>query len=170
MFCATTAGPSASATPYGVVSPATRGLGLTGTLAGRACDPWERCVRELQALFGLQDDWDGEGSAAPAPANVETAVRLLQLASRFGEFPPPQVVPGGNGEVILAWRDDPVYLEAEVVTPGRIEWMLAAPGQQTKHWAMELPARQGSQPPLTSGRTAQDQAVSAVISSRAPAA
>ena len=141
MFYAAAADSSASAMPYDIVMQVTQGLELTAAPTGRMCDPWERCLKELESLFGLQDDWDGEGSAAPDPVNVRSAMRLLELAYQSGNFPSqPQAAPGGNGEVILVWREGDLYLEAEIAAPGKVEWMLAGPGRQTNHWVTELPA------------------------------
>ena len=64
IFGAATIGSSAATAPYAFVSPATRGLELKDTLAGWMCDPWECSLRALEAFFGLQDNWDGEGAAA----------------------------------------------------------------------------------------------------------
>ena len=132
---------SASATLFDVVMPVTQGLESTAFVAGRMSDPWQGCLSDLEALLGLQDDWDGEGSAAPDAANVRSAMRLLETTYRSGNFPaPPQASPGGNGEVVLTWREGDQYLEAELVTPGKVEWMLAGSGRQNTHWVTELPA------------------------------
>jgi hypothetical protein len=140
MFNAATPDSSASTGLFDIVMPVTQGLKSTVLNAGRMCDPWEQGLKDLELLFGLQDDWDGEGSAAPDPANIKSAVRLLELAYQSGNFSsPPQATPGGNGEVILTWREGDQYLEAELVTPGKVEWMLAGPGRQTNHWVTELP-------------------------------
>jgi hypothetical protein len=141
MFYAAPANSNASATPYDVIVQFTQALKLTTGVPGRMCNSWQKCLKELESLFGLQVDWDGEGSAAPDPVNVRSAERLLELAYQSGNFQaPPQVTPGGNGEVILTWREGDQYLEAELVTPGKVEWMLAGPAQQTNHWITELPA------------------------------
>jgi hypothetical protein len=130
---------SAPATLFDIVMPVTQGLELTAAPTDPMSAPWERCLKDLEALLGLQNDWDGEGSAAPDAANVRSAVRLLELAYQSGNFQsPPQATPGGNGEVILTWREGDQCLEAELVTPGKVEWMLAGPSQQTRHWVTEL--------------------------------
>jgi hypothetical protein len=93
-------------------------------------------------------------------------MRLRELARQCGNFPsPPQVVPGGNGEVILAWREGDMYLEAELVSPGKVEWMLAGPGRQTIHRVTELPARPNSLPDIPTEKITRDYAVGATISS-----
>jgi hypothetical protein len=141
MFNATAADSSVPAMSYDGVMQVTRRLEVTGAVDGVMRDPWQRCMKDLEALFGLQDDWDGEGSAAPNAVNVKSAMRLLELAYQSGNFPStPQVVPGGNGEVMLAWREGDLYLEAELVTPGKVEWMSAGPGRETNHWVTALPA------------------------------
>ncbi|HBI42606.1 MAG TPA: hypothetical protein DDY78_07065 [Planctomycetales bacterium] len=140
MFYVAPADSNASATPYDVVMQFTQALKLTTAVSGRMCNSRQQCLKELESLFDLQDDWDGEGSAAPDPVNVRSAKRLLELAYQSGNFPsPPQIAPGGNGEVILAWREGDLYLEAELVALGKVEWMLAGPDRQTNHWVTELP-------------------------------
>jgi hypothetical protein len=140
MFYVASADSNASATAYEVMR-FTQALKLTPSVAERMGNSWQQCLKELESLLGLRDDWDGEGSAAPEPANVRSAKRLLELAYQSGKFPsPPQIAPGGNGEVILVWREGDLYLEAELVTSGKVEWMLAGPAQQTNHWVTELPA------------------------------
>jgi hypothetical protein len=98
-------------------------------------NPWEHCIRALSALYRLRDNWDGEGSAAPLPANVDNAIAWVQVARQSGQFPyAPQVVPGGNGELQLVWLLGNSYLEAEFADPQRIEWMSFNPGQFSQHW------------------------------------
>src|ERR1019366_4752260 len=62
MFYAAPANSNASATPYDVVVQFTQALKLTTGVPGRMCNSWQKCLKELESLFGLQDDWDGEGS------------------------------------------------------------------------------------------------------------
>jgi hypothetical protein len=94
-------------------------------------DLWDKCIRALLEIRNYQDDWDGEGSKAPAAPNVDTAIIWARYMQETAPWtPPPQVVPGTGGEVILAWKDSERYLEAEIPRPGRFEWMCKPKGQR----------------------------------------
>ncbi len=118
------------------VVSATSGLPWDSILAQKPqADRWAACISTLLSYLSLGDDWNGDGAAAPTPANVYGAVAWLQQLQECGSScPPPQAVPGVNGEVLLVWQDRSFYLEAEINTPYQVEWMLTSPGQAPKHW------------------------------------
>ncbi|MBI3461648.1 MAG: hypothetical protein HY000_01105 [Planctomycetes bacterium] len=103
---------------------------------------WDRIIDELLRLRSFQDDWDGQGAAAPNPANVDSAIEWVQQMGRYPQaIPPTQVVPGVAGELLLVWQGtgqgQPFFLEAEICTPRQVEWMLAVSGQPSKQWVTE---------------------------------
>lgn len=85
---------------------------------------WQRTIGQLEDFFQIQDDWDGEGSSRPDPANVTTAIRWVEGAWAIGFPPPTQVVPGGAGELQLVWLKGDLRVEADFAEPGKVEWLL----------------------------------------------
>lgn len=97
--------------------------------------PWNRILDDLLRLRSLEDDWDGQGASPPDAANVDSALAWVREMSRYPQaLPPSQVVPGVNGEVLLVWQGESLYLEAEISRPEEVEWLLATPGQPTRQW------------------------------------
>jgi hypothetical protein len=144
--------------------PPTTGLANEDLLVSRpGDDPWDRAIDDLLALYYLEDDWDGEGSVAPARPLIDSALSLAQrlrsgAIARSG-FPgiglsaarpaqqlpsgadpaPSRVAAGPEGTILLEWQEqqpggaDVIYFEIEICAPDRAEWMLAIPGQPTQH-------------------------------------
>jgi hypothetical protein len=85
-------------------------------------DAWRRVVRALEPIRRLQDDWDGLGAAAPSAELVESAIQLTNCLE-WADYPTPTTVaPTPAGTILFTW-DGPVYLELEVTSPYRAEWM-----------------------------------------------
>lgn len=95
-------------------------------------------IQELEDIQSLQDNWDGEGAEAPKPELVDSTITLLGFIQNT--LPPPtRITPSQTGNIVLEWQfEDNVYLEAEIVDPFHIEWMLEVPFQPTQHWEEEL--------------------------------
>lgn len=82
-------------------------------------------LRDLETVGSYGDDWDGQGSVAPAPALVRFAQQLIyQLCAQERMMPPERVVASPRGGLVLEWRHPEGYVEAEIEEPGRVEWML----------------------------------------------
>src|SRR5260370_5107271 len=84
--------------------------------------PWDDCLATLRGFFFLENDWNGDGAAAPRAANVYSALAFVEKMRHTGGVVAPRAVPGVNGEVLLVWKSGPTYLEAEIRHPGLIEW------------------------------------------------
>jgi hypothetical protein len=100
----------------------------------REPDRWDEMVNRILGLGKLQEDWDGLGAKAPQATLIDSAVELSQSLRQHGFRPPSRVGAGPDGEILLEWQDDHLYLEAEVCAPHFAEWMLAVDGQTPKHW------------------------------------
>jgi len=93
-------------------------------------------IQELEHIRSFQDNWDGEGAEAPKTDLVDSAVDLLGSLQSQRTFPPPtRIAASPAGHIILEWQfEHNVYLEAEIVEPFHVEWMLGQPLHPTQHW------------------------------------
>lgn len=80
----------------------------------------------------LQDNWDGQGAAAPSAEIVQGAVDLAEILSRSGDCPPTRAVATPAGTVLFGW-DGPAYFEVEVLGPYRAEWMFIDKDGSVRH-------------------------------------
>lgn len=80
---------------------------------------WSVLIDGLRAARQLEDDWDGQGAVAPAPALVDGAITLAQTLRVSGARPADFAIPGVNGTVVFEWHHPVEYVEVEVVEPGR---------------------------------------------------
>lgn len=101
-------------------------------------DAWENLVDRLYSFRLLGDDWDGDGALAPRMEVVATAVGLIRglKAGRFSPASHASVSPAGG--IVIEWRSESEYIEAEIETPGLIEWMCMRPGLPTSHREQQL--------------------------------
>jgi hypothetical protein len=85
-------------------------------------DPeWDACIAELKRFRSLEEDWDGEGSAAPRPELVDGAISLAQRLQRDGFGSPDRVVVSVNGTIYFEWYRPREYYELEVYSPEAAE-------------------------------------------------
>lgn len=94
------------------------------SLSERADGPartWSDVIDELLALRGLEDDWDGQGTEAPDPALVDTALAVALDLRSSTMAPADRAIAGVNGTVFFEWFSPTTYLEIEVTAPGRAE-------------------------------------------------
>jgi len=109
--------------------------GKTASSSSEVEANWNHIADELARIRELKADWDGQGASAPAAENVEAAGKWVREMRYYPQaIPPSQVVPGVSGEVLFIWQKEAFFLEAEISKPTQVEWMLAIPGQQNKHW------------------------------------
>ncbi|MBI3273184.1 MAG: hypothetical protein HYZ53_29610 [Planctomycetes bacterium] len=107
---------------------------LTSVGWGEGHADWDGLIDDLLRYRGLREDWDGMGASAIRPELADAAIRWLQDMRRTERaVPPSRVVPGRDGEVLLEWQGAGCYLEVEIATPDRAEWMLVVPGQAAQH-------------------------------------
>lgn len=82
---------------------------------------WSRCIDELLRVRRLEDDWDGQGSPAPEPALVDSAILFAKLYQERGEIPPDFTLGSVNGTIIFEWHLPSEFVEVEVVSVDRVE-------------------------------------------------
>ena len=122
------------------------GVQSEGLLEGRDAHAkgarWEEIEHRLYELRSLRDDWDGDGTPAPASANVDAASILLRwlLSQRGGSLPRPRITPGTNREVVIAWQVGSNYFELEVTRPDRVEWVHIVAGARGADGAFVPPS------------------------------
>lgn len=99
-------------------------------------NPWKKAIGKLYAMFTLGDDWDGDGSPAPARPILVSAIELARTLHAPGFPPPTRVVATPSGTIGLEWQRPGAYMEAEVVTAYRSDWMRIADGRPPEHWVV----------------------------------
>jgi hypothetical protein len=113
-------------TSQSFVAPPTSGLEDDALLVKRPpeSEEWSRRIDDLLDIRGMEDDWDGAGTPAPAVALVHSALQLALILSKQ-RFPPPcRIMPGRTGTVLFEWQDtDGSYSELEVTHPHHAEWV-----------------------------------------------
>ena len=115
---------------------------------------WDLRLSDLLSIRRLSDDWDGEGAEAPGPELVDLAITLLDRWRASGVAVPERIVPSPNGTVVIEWQWPHAYLEADVINPRTIEWMIAEEGREPAHPVTVLDQRFGEYPvfePYTTG-------------------
>jgi hypothetical protein len=94
---------------------------------------WDEVVGQLNAMMSLGDDWDGMGAEAPSREIILSAIDLAEVFRSRGYPPPTRAAATPSGTVGLEWQAPPVYLEVEVITPDRSEWMQITEGRPPVH-------------------------------------
>jgi hypothetical protein len=78
---------------------------------------WDCLIDDLLRIRNVKDDWDGEGSEAPHPFLVDSAIALaLALKGRCSP-PADRVIASVNGTVYFEWHFPSGYQEVEVTSP-----------------------------------------------------
>lgn len=113
------------------------GDGPSGDLA------WKEVIDELLAIRCLPDDWDGQGSPAPATVLVDRAIALACNLRARGIGAPHRAIAGVSGTVFFEWHDHDGYREIEVSSPDRADYTLIRKGSETpdKSFSFGLPLR-----------------------------
>jgi hypothetical protein len=102
--------------PFLVTSVAQAGI------SDQSRDNWRKVILALESLRSLQDNWDGLDAAAPSPGIVDSAVELASRLAQTEMSPPTTAVPTPAGTILFAWEGSE-YLELEICSPCRAEWM-----------------------------------------------
>lgn len=76
---------------------------------------WREIIAQIHSFYGLQDDWDGNESVAPAHELVDAAVRLAYLLQQASHPAPDRVVAGVNGTITFEYPDTP-FTEIEIIS------------------------------------------------------
>ena len=98
-------------------------------------EAWRKCIDDLLTIRLLEDDWDGQGSEAPAPELVDSAIILAVLLRQKGIEPPCRTVQGVTGNVVLEWQwGQKTTAEIEVIEPYVADVYVMVPGQEVVQW------------------------------------
>ena len=93
---------------------------------------WQDRIADVMTLHSYQSDWDGLGASAP---NIELIIGTFKhLRGMRGYRPPDSIGPTTNGGILIFWQSDDAYLEAEISTLGRTEWMEMKSDSEPRHW------------------------------------
>jgi hypothetical protein len=101
-------------------------------------DPlWVERIDELLAIRQLEDDWDGQGTPAPAIDVVDSALILALLLKREGFAAPNLVTQGLSGGVHFDWLPhDGRYVELQITAPQHGFIYVHTPGQPVKEYTL----------------------------------
>lgn len=80
---------------------------------------WNEQLVRIKSFCLLEDDWDGDGSAAPGKELTDAALSLACFLQTQGDAPPDRVVVGVNGTILLEWHMPNGYYEIEIESPNR---------------------------------------------------
>lgn len=95
---------------------------------------WRRAEQRLRESSLLEDDWDGAGAEAPSEEALDATREYLQVFYREGVIPPTALSPTPLGSIMLEWRLNDSYFEAEISGLSMISWMLKLPDGSIKMW------------------------------------
>ena len=96
-------------------------------------EEWERLNDEVKAFLQLQEDWDGMGALAPPEALIQSVLELIECLRVEGLSPATRASTTPSGTIILEWQGGGDYVEVEVVSPYRSEWMFVPHGRKPIH-------------------------------------
>lgn len=82
---------------------------------------WPQLIDDLLALRHLEEDWDGQGAAAPHPSLVDGAIALAQDFQAKEMVPADRVIAGVNGTLFFEWHRPTEYMEIEMTAPNQAE-------------------------------------------------
>lgn len=81
---------------------------------------WRKSVRDqLNALCALKPGWDGYQAGPVSFDNANFALRMLESICG-SDTPPPQIVPGSDGDLQIEWHMDGGDIELHVQAPYRV--------------------------------------------------
>lgn len=100
--------------------------------------PWQQSKQRLIDIQKLDEGWDGEGAEKIDPEIIKTAKILFQQLSENSSDVPSRIIPTNDGAVVIEWRLDGFYTQAEIETPYLIEWMERSPEGIIRHWDENL--------------------------------
>lgn len=110
-------------------------LGLFSDIADEKEAAWFNRRMELEALYNLEFDWDGEGADPLSKGLIDSAIQYFKNLHSKKQMPPPsRIIATQDGEIIIEWQFDGMYIEATISQPYLAEWMIVHPDGQVKHF------------------------------------
>lgn len=94
-------------------------------LAIRTTPPeWrEPCLRQLDRLGELRDNWDSYGAKPIHPLSIDLAKRLLMELARVDAIESPTVSASPEGNAALCWDNGNRSLDLEIQPDGSVEYV-----------------------------------------------
>ncbi len=84
---------------------------------------WGKAVTEkLDELIKLEHGWDGYNATPVSFANASFAQALLNEICKTDTPPPPQIVPGVDGDLQIEWHIQGVDIELHIVQPYNVRF------------------------------------------------
>lgn len=80
----------------------------------------EYAIASLREWASLEEDWDGEGAAAPNLASLKAAERFVSLL--MSTFSAPEMMLHANGVAGMMWEFDGLYGEIEFLSGDRLAY------------------------------------------------
>ena len=84
---------------------------------------WSRLYESIRKFASLEDDWDGDGAAAPSDYGLSLAVALTYELENKGYPLPDTVSVTPAGSILYCWQKLGCYTEIEIARSGSIEAM-----------------------------------------------
>ncbi len=81
---------------------------------------WDEAIAELHLARALNDNWDGQGAAAPSIATLDTALKVAISYRDRGELPPDDCGPTVDGAVTFDWQHGTERIHIEVSGPNAV--------------------------------------------------
>lgn len=81
----------------------------------------EAITQKLDELINLEQGWDGYNACPVSFANASFAQALLKEICN-ADTPPPQIVPGTDGDLQIEWHIQDIDIELHVVQPYNVRF------------------------------------------------
>lgn len=98
-------------------------------------EAWKQCLDTIMAIRELEADWDGQGTEAPTPEVVDSALILAVMLRERKVRPPSWTVQGVRGDICLEWQWwDQTTLDLDISEPYEATLTLLPTGSQGRQW------------------------------------
>ncbi len=100
-------------------------------------EAWKKCIDSIMAIRELEADWDGQGTEAPTPEVVDSALILAIMLRERKVRPPSWTVQGVRGDISLEWQwRDQTTLDLDILEPYGATLTLLPTGGQGQQWVV----------------------------------
>lgn len=100
-------------------------------------EAWKQCLDTILSIRELEADWDGQGTEAPTPEVVDSALILAVMLRERKVRPPTSTTQGVCGDVCIEWQWwDLTTLSLEVTEPYGADLFLLATGKPGQKWTL----------------------------------
>jgi len=95
---------------------------------------WRQIFRDVRSLAALRLNWDGYDATPPTQQVINRIMELLNSCRQAHVAPPCRVAASPAGSIVVEWRMNGTYREAEISDSPMIEWMSRNPDGTFEHW------------------------------------